>query len=575
MLNYKYIRVKKIIKTMQKRVFLVITIVIMFGGLTGFLVSNDTDFKIAKNLDIFFTLFRELNMFYVDETDPEKLVNDAIEGMLESLDPYTTFIPESEMENFTFMTTGEYGGIGALIRRAGDYTIVSEPYSGFPAQKTGLQAGDTIIEVDGVSTKGLAISKVSEMLKGTPNTPVKIKIKRYGINKPMNKELMREKVSIKNVPYYGMVKDSIGYIRLANFTSDAGKEVSDAVIDLKQQNAKGIILDIRNNPGGLLIEAVAVANIFIDQDKEIVSTRGKVSMWDKEYTTPYHAIDTTIPLVVLVSRGSASASEIVAGAIQDYDRGVIVGDRTFGKGLVQTSRPLSYNTKLKVTTAKYYIPSGRCIQALDYSNRNEDGSVGKIPDSLISEFTTRNGRLVYDGGGITPDIKIPMEKPGKITYSLYAKNFIFSYATIYTATHDSVPPPEQMTFSEEDYTDFLAYIANKDFDYTTQSDDKLKELIKSAKKEKYYSIAQKEFDALQEKLKHDKNKDLQTFKEEIKELLAEEISSRYYYQEGRLITSLLDDIQLDKAVYIMDEEEIYAGILTGDYTEPNNNTENE
>ena len=556
------------IKITRKAKVITIVIVLLISSFS-FIGFTDKEFKIAKNLDIFFTLFRELNLFYVDDTDPEELIDAGIDGMLKSLDPYTTFIPESEMDNFNFMTTGQYGGIGALIRKAGDYSMISEPYFDFPAYKAGLRAGDTIISIDGTSIKDKKIGDVSEMLKGTPNTSVKLEIKRYGLETTIEKTLSREIITIKNIPYYGMVDDSIGYIRLSNFTNNAGKEAKEALNKLKKQNAKGIILDLRGNPGGLLIESVNVANLFINKDQEIVSTHGKVKQWDNVYKTTQPAIDTTIALVVLVNRGSASASEIVAGSLQDLDRAVIVGEKTFGKGLVQTTRPLSYNTQLKVTTAKYYIPSGRCIQAVDYAHRNEDGSVGYIPDSLINEFTTRNGRKVYDGGGITPDVKVESETPGNITVSLFTKYLIFDFATIFVAERDSIENIEEYEFTDDDYQEFLKFLENKDIDYTTQSWKDLEELIKTSKKEKYYVYAEEEFAALKQKLAHDKNKDLQTFKDEIIQLLMEEIASRYGFQESRIKVSLRNDIQFEKAVSVLKNKEQYLSIFknTG-----NNNT---
>ena len=529
-----------------------------------FFGSNDKDFQIAKNLDIFFNLFREVDLYYVDEKDPEDLINSSISGMLNSLDPYTTYIPESDIEEFRFMTTGQYGGIGALIRKGGDYTIITEPYEGFPAQRAGLQAGDTLIEINGTSIKGKAVSDVSELLKGDPNTELTLTIK-HGFAPPVEKTFMREKITIKNVPYYGFVDDGIGYIQLSNFTKDAGKEVRQAFIDLKSWGATAVILDLRGNPGGLLNESVEVANIWIDKNREIVSTRGKAKQWDNVYETEKAPLDTLIPLAVLVNRGSASASEIVAGALQDLDRAIIVGERTFGKGLVQTTRPLSYNAHLKITTAKYYIPSGRCIQALDYSHRNEDGSVGYIPDSLISEFKTRNGRIVKDGGGIKPDVTVETDPPANITVSLYAYNLIFDYATQFAYKHDSIPQPEEFQITDEIYADFMNFLKNKEFDYNTLSNDKLDELIKTTKREGYYSIAKDEIEKLRVMLSANKEKDLLTFQDEIKDLLRDEIISRYYYQRGRIIASLQNDKQLKEAIDLLKENGAVTSILHGIY----------
>ncbi len=556
----------KIKSSGRKIKIITITILLLISSFT-FVAFTDKEFNIAKNLDIFFTLFRELNLFYVDDTDPEELIEAGIEGMLKSLDPYTTYIPESDMENFNFMTTGQYGGIGALIRRGGDYTIISEPYRDFPAFKAGLKAGDTLISIDGISTSGKNINDVSEMLKGTPNTSVKLEIKRYGEDGILEKTLVREKITIKNVPYYGVLENNIGYIRLSNFTNNAGKEAKDALSELKKQNIESVILDLRGNPGGLLIESVNVANLFVNKEQEIVSTHGKVKQWDNVYKTTQAPVDTVIPLIILVSRGSASASEIVAGSMQDLDRGLIIGEKTFGKGLVQTTRPLSYNTQLKVTTAKYYIPSGRCIQAVDYTNRNEDGSVGYIPDSLINEFKTKNGRTVYDGGGIAPDIEVRLEPLSNIAISLLTKNLIFDYATIFVAENEPLQQVGQFEFTMDDYQKFMKFLENKSIDYTTQSYKTLDELIKTARKEKYFEGAEEEFEALKKKLAHDKNKDLQTFKDEIISLLNEEIISRYEYQEGRIKASLKNDTQFEKALDILKDKQQYYNILKGNIKE--------
>lgn len=527
----------------------------------GFVTLKDKEFDIVKNLEIFYSLFNEVNRLYVDETNPDKLVKSAIEGMLNSLDPYTTYIPEEDMADFTFMTTGEYGGIGALIRKGGNYAVVSDPYEGFPAQQNGLRAGDTIYTIDGISTKGKEIGAVSDMLKGTPNTTLRLQIKRIGTEGLIDKTLTRRVITIPNVPYYGLLPNKTGYIRLTNFTKDAGSETGNALKALKAQGATSIVLDLRGNPGGLLNEAVNVTNLFVSRGQEVVRTRGKVKQWDAVHSTSTNPVDTLIPLVVLVNRGSASASEIVAGALQDLDRALIVGQRTFGKGLVQTTRPLSYNAQLKVTTAKYYIPSGRCIQAVDYTHRNEDGSVGTIPDSLIREFKTRHGRKVFDGGGISPDIALEPQRISNITISLFSKNLISDFATHWAVGHPSVTSVDKLKPTDALYADFVAFLKDKDFDYTTESDDKLEELIKAARLEKYYDEAGTEFEALKKKLAHDKEKDLQTFRSEISQLLYEELASRYYYQKGRISVSLEDDPDLDKAIEVLKDPAGYRAHL--------------
>lgn len=545
----------------------ILAVVVLIATLSvGFVSTNERDFEYVKQLSIFASLFQQINLHYVDETKPENLIESGIQGMLESLDPYTTYIPEKNMDEFKFMTTGKYGGIGALIRKAGEYTIVSEPYEGFPAQKAGLHAGDTLFSIDGISTKGKNISGVSELLKGTPNTELTLEIGRYGVDSVINLRFKRQQVAIPNVPYYGMLKEEpIGYIMLGNFTKDASKEVKDAFIELKSLGAEAIVLDLRGNPGGLLNEAVNVANIWLPRDQEIVSTRGKVKQLDKVYITQHNPVDTTIPLAVLVSRGSASASEIVAGSLQDLDRAIIVGQKTFGKGLVQTTRPLGYNTHLKITTAKYYIPSGRCIQALDYSHRNPDGSVGYVPDSLISEFKTTNGRSVYDGGGIDPDIKIERDNPGNITIALFGQNLIFDYATEFAHKNTEIPMACAFEINDEVYADFTKFIEAKDFDYNTQSSEKLTELVKTAKREGYYDVIQDELNGLEDKLHGDRLKDLETFEKEIKQLLRDEIVSRFYYQKGRIEANLQDDPELKKTLEILTNEQSMAELLHGSY----------
>ena len=527
----------------------------------GFARFTDKDFELVKSLDIFYSLFRELNLFYVDETDPQELIETGIESMLSSLDPYTTYIPESEMDDFNFMTTGKYGGIGSIIRQSGDYVIIVDPYEDSPSVKAGLRAGDKIISVDGISTKDLNISEVSEKLKGTPGTDVKLIIQKPGDNKNHTVKITREQIQIKNVSYAGLLDSNTGYIRLSNFMLGAGNEVKQAFQELKSEGIENLVLDLRNNPGGLLIEAVRVCNIFLDKGELIVSTKGKVKQWDNEHYTTLEAIDSEIPLIVLVNRGSASASEIVAGAMQDLDRAIILGQRTFGKGLVQTTRSLKYNTQLKVTTAKYYIPSGRCIQALDYSHRNEDGSVGYIPDSLISEFETRNGRKVYDGGGITPDMVDSMESLTPLSIQLYSQNIIFNYATHFVVNHPDNPEIKGFSITDEQYLNFIDYVKDQNFSYETNSEKALRDLIRKAKTEKYYEPAENEFNQLKKKLQHDNEIDLERFKPEVMELINEEIIGRYYYQAGRLQLSLETDNQIKRALEIINNDSIYKNTL--------------
>lgn len=545
-----------------KKVGIAIVAVCVFAISFYSFKQDDKNFQIAKNLDIYYTLFRELNLFYVDEVEPTKLVKTSIDKMLESLDPYTNYIPEDDIEDFKFMTTGEYAGIGALISKQGGKIVIAEPYEGFPAQKSGLRAGDVLLEVAGKSTEKLSTEDVSALLKGPAQKPVLVKIQRYGQKKAMDIEIIREKIQIDPVPYYGMLDKETGYIRLSNFTVDCTERVKMALIELKEkQGAKTLVLDLRSNPGGLLMEAVRIANLFVPKGQEIVSTRGKVKQWDKVYTATENPIDTVMPIAVLVNRGSASASEIVAGAIQDLDRGMIVGTRTFGKGLVQTTRDLSYNAKLKITTAKYYIPSGRCIQALDYSHRNEDGSVGVVPDSLISKFTTKKGRVVFDGGGVFPDLSVADESLSNVAMNLVAQSKVFDFATYFNSKTEKIASPEEFTITPEVYADFVQFIKNQDFKYESKTESELDQLLDVAKKEKYYDISKDEFDKLKAKLGHNLDQDLDHFKPEISELLADEIVSRYYYQKGAIKAALRDDADVKKALEVLHTPEGYAAIF--------------
>lgn len=549
-------------KSLRIRLIALAAILITAGISFSFLATQETrDFRIAKNLDIFFSLYRELNTFYVDELNPDKLVKTGIDNMLKSLDPYTVYYPESESDEIAFMTTGKYGGIGSLIRGGGEYVVISLVYKGFPADLAGVRAGDLIKKVDGFALKGADTESVSQKLKGNPGTTVKLTIERNG--KEMEIPVKREKIEIPSVPYYGMIDNETGYIRFTNFTQNCAEDVRNALIKLKNENATKIILDLRSNPGGLLTEAVNVVNLFVGPGNEIVSTKGKVKQFDESFKTSKAAVDQNIPLAVIINRGSASASEIVAGAIQDLDRGVVVGQRSYGKGLVQITRPLSYNSQLKVTTAKYYIPSGRCIQALDFSNPNEDGSVGIIPDSLISEFRTRNGRVVRDGGGISPDVEALPSPLSQIAAELYQRNYFFDFATQYFWSHPAPESPMKFTISEQIYEDFRNYLEKREFNYSTITELSLNELISNAKREKYYELHKDLFTELQNELRHTLDNDLVTFRDEITELLADEIIGRYFYEEGSIQFSLATDIQVKKAVEILKSVDEYKSILQG------------
>ena len=541
---------------------LAICIVIIFGlSFWGF-KSDQKNFEISKNLDIFYTLVRELNLFYVDEVKPDKLIKTGIDDMLETLDPYTVYIPESEMDDFKFMTTGEYAGIGAMISKRGNTIIVAEPYEGFPAQKSGLRAGDVFVEVDGKPVDKMVVSDVSEILKGPAKKIVKVKMLRPGEKKPFTLDIVREEIQIDPVTYYGMLDNKTGYVCLSSFTDGCAESVRSAVVELRdKKGARSLVLDLRSNPGGLLGEAVKVTNLFVNHGQEIVSTKGKVSQWDKTYRATEQPVDSVMPLIVLVNSGSASASEIVAGALQDLDRAVIMGNRTFGKGLVQTTRDLSYNTKLKVTTAKYYIPSGRCIQALDYSHRNADGSVGNIPDSLISVFKTKNGRPVKDGGGVTPDIRNIQDTLTTLSYKLVQDYMIFDFATEYANNHKTIASPDQFIVSDDIYNDFHKFLTEKKFTYESKSEQTLKSLIETARREKYYDGAQNEFAALEKSLTLDLNQDLEKCSDEIRSLIKDEIVSRYYYQKGAIIASLGSDKEIKGVLALFNNPAEYSGLL--------------
>jgi len=561
-INYKIILNIKMKTNRILKAALALSLVAVMGlSFWGF-KTDQKNFEISKNLDIFYTLFRELNLFYVEDIKPEKLIKKGIDDMLESLDPYTTYIPEEDMDDFKFMTTGEYGGIGALISKRGDKIVVAEPYEGFPAQKAGLKAGDIFVELDGKTINKSTVEEVSAMLKGPAKKVLKLKMLRPETKKPFEVDLLREEIKIDPVTYAGMVGDKIGYIRLSSFTDGCADRIKESFLDLRdKKGATSLVIDLRSNPGGLLGEAVKMVNLFVKHGEEVVNTRGKVAQWDKTYRATEQPVDTLIPIAVLVNRGSASASEIVSGALQDLDRAVIIGKRTFGKGLVQTTRDLSYNTKLKVTTAKYYIPSGRCIQALDYSHRNKDGSVGTIPDSLIHEFATKNGRKVFDGGGIIPDVKLEQDTLCDLAYKLIQDNLIFDFATRFAAAHNTIASPDQFEISDEIFNEFHQYLLERKFTYESRSGQILKGLIETAKRERAYDETKAEFDALGKKLVINVDADLKKFRKEVCSVLADEIVTRYYYQKGAVIASFKEDADLTRAKSVLSNRSEYLTIL--------------
>jgi len=531
--------------------------------LTAFKTA-DNYFEISKNLEIFTSVVNEINGYYVEKVEPAKLLRIGIDAMLNSLDPYTNFYSESEIEDYRFMTTGQYGGIGATIQRKDDYVMIAEPYEGFPAQKADVRGGDVLLEIDGKSTKGKNTDEVSKMLKGQPSSEVKLLIKREGEKNTIVKVVKREEIKVKNVPYYGMITPQVGYIKFTGFRQQASDEVATALQSLKRDNPSitGVVFDLRGNPGGLLDEAIKTVNIFIDKGQLVVATKGKVEDWNKNYNTDQEALDTKIPVVVLIDGGSASAAEIVSGSLQDLDRAIVVGSNSYGKGLVQTTRPLPYNTQIKITTSKYYIPSGRCIQAVDYGKKDEKGKAYKLPDSLKTAFKTKAGRQVFDGTGIHPDVDIIRPEYSDVLISIYSKQFIFDYATIYRSKHASIENAKEFKLTDADFDDFLKYLNDKDYQYITETETELTKLETSAKDEKYYNAVKAEIDLIHTKLKTDKKNDVIKHKKEIVEFLEEEIASRYYYAAGRIQASWKYDPDVKEALLILAAPDKYKKILT-------------
>jgi len=538
-----------------------VIISLFVGGtlLFSFNPKNDKLFSIAKNLDIFASLVRELDSYYVDEIDPDELVSVGINAMLEELDPYTEYIPEENSDDFRMMTTGEYGGVGALIGNRTGTNMILMPYKGFPAQVGGLRIGDQILKIDSTVVVEEETAEISKLLKGPANTQVQVTVKRG--EDTLRMDLTRKKIVISNVPYYGMVNENTGYIKLTDFTTNASSDVRQALIALKAEGAEKLILDVRDNPGGVLKEAVEIVNLFIPKGREVVRTVGKLASVNSVYKTERSPLDKDIPLVVLINERSASAAEIVAGALQDYDRAVLIGRKTFGKGLVQSTIPLSYNSQVKVTTAKYYIPSGRCIQAIDYSDRDEEGNARTIPDSLRKEFKTSSGRIVLDGAGIEPDEEVDSKAYAPITYSLVARSLIFEYANEFFLKNDSIASPRHFRISDELYQDFVGWLDNKEYDYTTQVEKAIEDLVKFSEREKYFEDIKNEIASLKKSVSHSKEQDLITFKDEIKEALKDEIVSRYYYEQGMVETSLDEDVEINKSIQVLNNKEQFALML--------------
>lgn len=545
---------------MRKRILAGLMCIVVLVTLS-FTSPTERYFEIAKNLDIFATLFKEVNALYVDEVNPNKLVKTGIDAMLESLDPYTNYIPEDMVEDFRTMNTGQYGGIGAFTREIDNRTVVTMILENYAAQRSGLKIGDEIVKIDNVELSKLNSDEEGQLMKGQIGTPVTLTIKRMGSEQLLKLDFKREKIKVNNVPYYGMMENNIGYIQLLEFTPDAGKEVKNALIALKEKGAKALILDVRNNPGGLLFEAVNICNIFIPRGKLVVSTKGKIPEHNQNYETLNNPVDTEIPVSVLISRGSASASEIVAGTLQDYDRAVIIGEKSYGKGLVQVSRPLSYNSQLKVTTAKYYTPTGRCIQVLDYSHRRDDGSVGTIPDSAKQAFKTASGRQVFDGGGIDPDVKTLTSETHSIARKLYESGFIYDYATLYAFNHPTIADPRNFSLTNEEYAQFVSWMKDKNYTYISSLDRQMMELNHEAKREKYYADIKSQLDLIQAKIEESKKNELQLYKDQIKKLLEEDIASRYYMEKGSVEVGFKYDQDIKKASEVLMNTAQYKKLL--------------
>lgn len=544
----------------MKRIIYITTLILL--PWVAFAQSEQKHSRIEKNLSIYNDILRLLDIMYVDTLNYDKLMTTSINSCLKSLDPYTIYIPEEDTEDLTFMTTGTYGGIGALIVQRDEDVMISEPYEGMPAQKAGLKAGDLLLKIDGESARGKSTSEVSAMLRGVPHDKISIVVKRPGEKKNLTFEFEREKIQINPVSYAACVAPGIGYIKLTEFTENAASEFKNGVKDMvNQDQINSLIIDLRDNGGGIIEEAVKILSMFVPKGTEVVSTKGKIPQVETSYKTLTDPLFPDMKVAVLVNRFSASAAEIVAGVFQDLDRGALIGERTFGKGLVQNIRPLSYGGNLKLTTAKYYIPSGRCIQAIDYSNRNEDGSVGRVPDSLTTVFLTKRGREVRDGGGVSPDIEVKQPEGINICYYLFVENMFFDYATEYCQRHPSIAPAQEFTLTDEDFADFEAFLTKKEFTYQTQTASYLESLKDLIKFEQLDSIAANELKALEEKIKPNISEELKRNRKEIEEMLGSEIIKRYYYQKGDIIYTLRTNKDFSEAKELLNDEKRYKKIL--------------
>ncbi len=519
-------------------------------------------FRMGRGMEILVNLFRELTLYYVDEPDPDRLLSDAAAGMTRSLDPYTEYISEEDMASFETMTTGRYGGVGSLIRRKGEWVLFAEPYEGSPADRAGIVIGDKIVEIDGKDARGMTTAEISSLLRGEAGTYVKLKVEKFFTGETESLKIRREIISLPGIPYYGMVSDSTGYILHSDFTDECSSDMRNAIMDLKAQGAKSLILDYRNNGGGILQEAVKILSFFVPKGTEVVSMRGRSAETSASFLTQNEPIDTGIPIAVLVNSGSASAAEIVAGALQDLDRAVLLGRRTFGKGLVQSPRPLGYNTYVKLTTAKYYLPSGRCIQAIDYASRGEDGGISHIPDSLINEFRTAGGRKVYDGGGVTPDITLPAEYVSRFAYIVYGRNYIAEFVDDYML-RNAGKEIDTRTFSitDADYADFVSFMEDKDVEWESETKRALRLLRERAAQERYIESIGESLDRLEDLLRDDKQANLQLHRKELSNYIESDIVLRHGYSRSVADRNILEDTEINVAMELLGDGEAYRMIL--------------
>ena len=543
----------------MKKALIIFTVVLSgFIGMGAAVYNNDKLFEISKNIEIFSNLFKELNTYYVDDIDPSKLMKVGIDAMVETLDPYTNYFSETQIETWRYLTEGKYEGIGANVQTIGDEITIIEPYEGCPAFEAGLKAGDVIVSIDGQSTKGKNSSDLGVLLRGVPGSAITIDVRRPGVKEIKSFKMNRGEIKMSNAPYSGIIRDHVGYVSLTTFTQDAGKNIADAIKTMKKEDPllKGVILDLRDNGGGLLMEAINIVNIFVPNGVEVVSTRGKVRDWDKTFTTQRPALDETLPVVVLINKHSASASEIVSGAIQDLDRGVIIGQRSYGKGLVQNTKDIGFNSKLKLTTSKYYIPSGRCIQSVSYRN----GEPLDVPDNERHVFRTKGGRKVLDGGGVTPDILIVPDSGDAPVKALLDNYVVFNYVTKYIQTHPTIAKAEDFKFT--DFEDFMKFVESNNYPFETNSEKELKELEADAKSDEFLKILQPDLTELKNKILKEKKNVLMNHKDQINRFISKDIVTRFYNQKGKIVNSINNDSEVIDAVKLLQDPAKYNKILS-------------